>query len=231
MSDYQSSRIWGWPYAEKLVSEAWIGKVKEDSESQGTDNPKPAVNKGDPSATDRNQEEIKDDTWKQYIDDTKSWLANEAVNFVTLYLDAPGKKAEIFGPNSSEAIESVKTVDRFIGELAEAVDTAKVNLMVVTTPGFVTVTNTHNSIINLENYGKKGTYSEIGSSPFLGVQPTGEGLHIRVEVAKVFDGFFFQIKLLFTKASNRAKMTPTLSCIRDVISLKNGTSRTPPSCR
>ena len=84
------------------------------------------------------------------------------------------RSAEIFGPDSPEAIAAVNSTDTWIGHLIEeGVDLKQHNLVVLATPGYVPV-SLKSSVIDLDNYNPSKSYARTGSSPVLGVQPTGE---------------------------------------------------------
>ena len=69
---------------------------------------------------------------------------------------------------------AVNSTDTWIGHLIEeGVDLKQHNLVVLTTPGYVPV-SLKSSVIDLDNYNPSMSYTRTGSSPVLGVQPTGE---------------------------------------------------------
>ena len=69
---------------------------------------------------------------------------------------------------------AVNSTDTWIGHLLEeGVDLKQHNLVVLTTPGYVPV-SLKSSVIDLDNYNPSKSYTRTGSSPVLGVQPTGE---------------------------------------------------------
>ena len=109
-------------------------------------------------------------TFEAMVNMTKQWLADEHINFVTLYSDEPGQSAEIYGPRSAKAKAAVAKVDDFIGRLLEeAVDVEQTNLVVLTTPGYVDVSL--KTVVDLTNYNKAEDYVQISNGTVLGVQP------------------------------------------------------------
>lgn len=84
------------------------------------------------------------------VDRVMGWLANDSINFVTLYFHEPDKTGHNFGPDSPQIIEKVKEMDGILGYILDSMQkyslTDKVNLIVLSDHGMTTIDLQHRLI-------------------------------------------------------------------------------------
>jgi hypothetical protein len=119
------------------------------------------------------------DKWNTCVEATLQWLLKGEAQLVSLFLEEPGRSAELFGPDSMEVADAVGKVDKMIGQLITRMQEEqnglwpnKINLVITSTPGYVTYSYDH--AIDLSEYVTPELYMAIGESPVLNIRPLGK---------------------------------------------------------
>lgn len=77
------------------------------------------------------------------VDRVMGWLANDSIDFVTLYFHEPDKTGHHFGPDSPQIIEMVKEMDGILGYILDSMEKYslrdKVNLVVLSDHGMTSI--------------------------------------------------------------------------------------------